>query len=600
MSIDKSTRQHYAIQGGGPNYLGKQKMVKAPKKWKSSPDHEPAELAYITKKEKDILLDLNLYGSLKNGKPNRGPSGIISLQGDMGGYGGTGGGGGGGGGGNGQGEDRRREAAKKAMQATIAAAEKKAAAQKAKVVTQRPTDMLNITGDTGAQKKITGEVGALQDKIEALKKRYPNQRIQFEDPDSYVDIDKYMRRENLYPSKDVTKTIYPDPDLGTEIVPGDETFEPVEKYITPIRHPTVNTNEEADKLNLQNEIRDMITQQQEEKYDVPVDPTKFGEGYETVKPDLRTEKETIEDWERSQDWDKVKELSKKGIFKKGHDFKEIQDAMEKGLLTKTDPRSMQSNLFQKGISSLRNLIPRTGLERNLLGGLKKSFAPTEGGQFSLKGMASNFAKQKLKTMALQKLGLGAVAPWLGVASMFGFDPMGWAMNKFSRKPKDMTAFNKLGLQADRYPTGTTEQARVGAGVRGVDIPTQQAIAGGKGLETEIGKRIAGKSNISPELAALMAKGKSYSEADIIPSDVDYSNLVKLADASTGSPYTTGQDSLLRKHNYDPAEVGGWKNNEGLKLLKSLTDWNTRAADGGRIGAAGGGLINLYRYGGFSG
>ena len=347
MSIDKSTRQHYAMQGGGPNYLGKQKMVKAPKKWKSSPDHEPAELAYITKKEKDILLDLNLYGSLKNGKPNRGPSGIISLQGDMGGYGGTGGGGGGGGGGNGQGEDRRREAAKKAMQATIAAAEKKAAAQKAKVVTQRPTDMLNITGDTGAQKKITGEVGALQDKIEALKKRYPNQRIQFEDPDSYVDIDKYMRRENLYPSKDVTKTIYPDPDLGTEIVPGDETFEPVEKYITPIRHPTVNTNEEADKLNLQNEIRDMITQQQEEKYDVPVDPTKFGEGYETVKPDLRTEKETIEDWERSQDWDKVKELSKKGIFKKGHDFKEIQDAMEKGLLTKQIHGACNQIYFKK-------------------------------------------------------------------------------------------------------------------------------------------------------------------------------------------------------------------------------------------------------------
>ena len=91
--IDKSIRADYAIQGGGPNYLGKQKMVKAPKKWKSSPDHEPAELAYITKKEKDILIDLDLYGSL-NGKPNRGPSGIISLQGDMGGYGGTGGGGG--------------------------------------------------------------------------------------------------------------------------------------------------------------------------------------------------------------------------------------------------------------------------------------------------------------------------------------------------------------------------------------------------------------------------------------------------------------------------------------------------------------------------
>jgi hypothetical protein len=84
--IDKSIRQHYEIQGGGPNYLGKQKMVKAPKKWKSSPDHDSAELAYITKKEKDILLALDIHNSLKDGKPNRGPSGIISLQGDLGGW----------------------------------------------------------------------------------------------------------------------------------------------------------------------------------------------------------------------------------------------------------------------------------------------------------------------------------------------------------------------------------------------------------------------------------------------------------------------------------------------------------------------------------
>ena len=95
--IDKSIRADYAIQGGGPNYLGKQKMVKAPKKWQSSPDHEPAELAYITEKEKDILIALDVHGSLKDGKPNRGPSGIISLQGDLGGYGGSGGSSGGGG-----------------------------------------------------------------------------------------------------------------------------------------------------------------------------------------------------------------------------------------------------------------------------------------------------------------------------------------------------------------------------------------------------------------------------------------------------------------------------------------------------------------------
>jgi len=98
MAIDKSTKQHYEMQGKVKNYLGKQKMVKAPKKWLSSPDHVAAELAYITPEERDILIKLNLYGSL-NGKANKGPSGIMSLQGGGGGSEdkGTGGGRGGGG-----------------------------------------------------------------------------------------------------------------------------------------------------------------------------------------------------------------------------------------------------------------------------------------------------------------------------------------------------------------------------------------------------------------------------------------------------------------------------------------------------------------------
>ena len=72
-----------AIQGGGYNYLGKQEEVTVPKKWLSDPDHVVAELAYITPREKKILLDIDLYGSL-NGKPNNAPGGLDSLQGDMG------------------------------------------------------------------------------------------------------------------------------------------------------------------------------------------------------------------------------------------------------------------------------------------------------------------------------------------------------------------------------------------------------------------------------------------------------------------------------------------------------------------------------------
>jgi len=72
---------------GIKNYFNKSKTVTVPKKWLSSPDHVVAELAYITPREQKILLDADLYGSLK-GKPNRGPGGIMSLQGGGSGWGG--------------------------------------------------------------------------------------------------------------------------------------------------------------------------------------------------------------------------------------------------------------------------------------------------------------------------------------------------------------------------------------------------------------------------------------------------------------------------------------------------------------------------------
>jgi len=91
-----------AIQGGGYNYLGKQETVTVPKKWLSDPDHVVAELAYITPKEKKVLIDLNMYGSL-DGKPNNAPGGLDSLQGDMGSIGGGNNDGGGNNGGDGGG-----------------------------------------------------------------------------------------------------------------------------------------------------------------------------------------------------------------------------------------------------------------------------------------------------------------------------------------------------------------------------------------------------------------------------------------------------------------------------------------------------------------
>ncbi len=89
INIEKPSKTKPVKQGGVLNYLGKQKTVNAPRHWRSSPKHPIAHLSYITKDEEKILVDLNLYGSLK-GKPNKGPFGLPSLQGSGGGSEGAG------------------------------------------------------------------------------------------------------------------------------------------------------------------------------------------------------------------------------------------------------------------------------------------------------------------------------------------------------------------------------------------------------------------------------------------------------------------------------------------------------------------------------
>ena len=78
------------MQGGKLNYLGKQKTVTAPIKWKSGPTHPVTHLAYISDEEQKVLVKLNMYKSM-NGKPNKGPFGLPSLNdGDGSGGGGSG------------------------------------------------------------------------------------------------------------------------------------------------------------------------------------------------------------------------------------------------------------------------------------------------------------------------------------------------------------------------------------------------------------------------------------------------------------------------------------------------------------------------------
>ena len=106
----------FVMQGGVRNYLGKTQEVTAPKYWKSSKDSPETELAYITEAEKGLLLDANLHGSLKNGQPNVGASGLLSYDGwgdasdGFGGGGNTGGGNTGGGNNSGGGGGGRTDA----------------------------------------------------------------------------------------------------------------------------------------------------------------------------------------------------------------------------------------------------------------------------------------------------------------------------------------------------------------------------------------------------------------------------------------------------------------------------------------------------------
>ena len=109
------------------------KNVTAPRRWRSSPDSPPTQLAYVTQPEIDMLVNANIHGSM-DGKPNVGPKGIISLDGGGGDYQGSKSSGskstssGGGGGGYGE----RLKSARDAKRKRDAAKDKKEADAKQK------------------------------------------------------------------------------------------------------------------------------------------------------------------------------------------------------------------------------------------------------------------------------------------------------------------------------------------------------------------------------------------------------------------------------------------------------------------------------------
>jgi hypothetical protein len=260
---------------------------------------------------------------------------------------------------------------------------------------------------------------------------------------------------------------YTAPTVTTAVAPPSILSRPTPSTtIGPSLHGDTSEQKEADELNRQKELRDIIKQGQEEKYGPTADPTKFGETISKLdvamskKESDRTidDKLAIEEWENEQDWDKVQDLADKG-----HSSDDIQKAMDKGLLTKASVIEQQGaqGLIERGLAAI---MPKTKLESSLLSNLTSKFDP--------KSIAGNMLKSAAKSAVMKKLGLGsfnlpfAIGSWL-----FGKLAPGKKealTSKFAKKPTDMSAFNKLGL----YDAGisTTDTAkRVGEKTIGSDI-----------------------------------------------------------------------------------------------------------------------------------
>ena len=537
--IDKSTKQHYEMQGGGPNYLGKQKMVTAPKKWLSSPDHEPAELAYITEKEKDILLDLNLYGSLKNGKPNRGPSGIMSLQGDMGGWSGGSSGGGNTGGGGDSGPDPREQAIQRAKEA----AAKRATEQKKQ-----------------EQEKRSKEKG---------KSLHGGPTVK----EALAPIKKKKQEEQEKISKELGEALHGGPKFDKEKA----------KLTKLIR------DQALEKMDV---IPDDTTQLDLNKFGETVIPEALPKGH----PD-RIEEETEE---------AVKQLSTKAGTKEA--LKEFK-ALDTGRRYTPD----------------FDLLEKLGVTRPE--GILGSLVDTGQKYFDPKKMLKDAAIK----YGMKKMGLGAINPYLGIASMLKdtkLNPLNW----FKRKPVDMTAFNKLGLYDEGTPAAAdtlTAKAR-----DAYDLPLEGNVIA-ENIAKFTGKDTGGKSMMEDFYANQGSwservgeqLGTNLQEAGATKmSKEEHDQLLKDAGVTVGGggQVETFPRFLADEYGSYKPYMGGpgatqsivdeYKGNYPGLLDVPIEDLQKRFDIGLEnsnlmqvskpnqlpIMAANGGLINLFKYGGFLG
>ena len=195
--------------------------------------------------------------------------------------------------------------------------------------------------------------------------------------------------------------------------------EPKKTYTPPVHHHGIDTGEEAYEmvggvkvpLDMRG-VKGFDPREDPERYfEKPgKDPFEVPEGERSIEDKL-----AIEDWEKKQDWDLIKDMSAKG-----YDFNEIQSAVEKGLTQKaTTTDTRRQNLIDFG---LRNIMPETGLEKSLLSRAKRFMPDTKTGVMgNYIGQGKMFDPKKMATnYALSKMGLGWLNPAIGIASLFGF------------------------------------------------------------------------------------------------------------------------------------------------------------------------------------
>ena len=224
------------------------------------------------------------------------------------------------------------------------------------------------------------------------------------------------------PATIVSPVSYKSPDPISEVVPGDVT--PKKTYTPPPRNIHKDTGKEEEPYEMVGDVKVPLSmrgvkgvdprEDLERYFEKPGrDPFLVPEGERTIE-----DKEKIEDFERAQDYDLIDEMRRKG-----YDFEEIQNAIDKGLTVKTPTTdTSRQGLIDYGLSTLKNFIPETGLEKSLLSRAKRFMPDTKTGVMgNYIGQGKMFDPKKMATnYALSKMGLGWVNPVLGLASLFGF------------------------------------------------------------------------------------------------------------------------------------------------------------------------------------